>query len=134
MYPGGRPPDPRRMKSMMRKMGIEQEEVEGVEQVVIVTHDREIVFTAPEVVAVTAQGQTTYQVSGRGVERPRGAGGAPAGAATAGAGAPPARARKYSEDDVQLVMQQTGAPEAKVRAALDATDGEVAEAMIRLMG
>jgi len=133
MYPGGRPPDPRRMKHMMRKMGIEQEEVEGVEQVVIVTHDREIVFTAPEVVAVTAQGQTTYQVSGRGVERPRGSGGAPAGASAA-AGAPPARARKYTEDDVQLVMQQTGAPEAKVRAALDATDGEVAEAMIRLMG
>jgi len=133
MYPGGRPPDPRRMKHMMRKMGIEQEEVEGVEQVVIVTRDREIVFTAPEVVAVTAQGQTTYQVSGRGVERPRGAGGAPPGAAAA-AGSPPARARKYSEDDVQLVMQQTGAPEAKVRAALDATDGEVAEAMIRLMG
>ena len=133
MYPGGRPPDPRRMKHMMRKMGIEQEELEGVEQVVIVTHDREIVFDSPEVVAVTAQGQTTYQVSGRGIERPRGAGGAPAGAA-AGAGAPPARARKYSEDDVQLVMQQTGATEAKVRAALDATDGEVAEAMIRLMG
>ena len=133
MYPGGRPPDPRRMKHMMRKMGIEQEELEGVEQVLIVTRDKEIVFDAPEVVAVTAQGQTTYQVSGRGVERPRGAGGAPMGAAAA-SGAPPARARKYSEDDVQLVMQQTGAPEAKVRAALDATDGEVAEAMIRLMG
>ena len=133
MYPGGRPPDPRRMKHMMRKMGIEQEEVEGVEQVVIVTRDREIVFTAPEVVAVTAQGQTTYQVSGRGVERPRAAVGAPAGT-SASAGAPPARARKYSEDDVRLVMQQTGAPEAKVRAALDATDGEVAEAMIQLMG
>jgi len=133
MYPGGRPPDPRRMKQMMRKMGIEQEEVEGVEQVIIVTRDREIVFTEPDVVAVTAQGQTTYQVSGRSEERPRGAGGAPAGAA-AGAGAPPARARKYSEDDVQLVMAQTGAPEAKVRAALDATDGEVAEAMITLMG
>jgi len=133
MYPGGRPPDPRRMKHMMRKMGIEQEELEGVEQVLIVTRDKEIVFDAPEVVAVTAQGQTTYQVSGRGVERPRGAGGAPVGAAVA-SGAPPARARKYSEDDVQLVMQQTGAPEAKVRAALDATDGEVAEAMIRLMG
>jgi nascent polypeptide-associated complex subunit alpha len=121
------------MKQMMRKMGIEQEELEGVEQVVIVTRDREIVFTAPDVVAVTAQGQTTYQVSGKGVERPRGAGGISTGA-DAVAGAPPARARKYSEDDVQLVMQQTGAPEAKVRAALDATDGEVAEAMIRLMG
>ncbi len=130
MYPGGRTPDPRRMKAMMRKMGIEQEELEGVERVVIVTRDRELVFDAPEVVAVTAQGQTTYQVSGRAVEQPRGA-----ADAEAPSGAAPAAARpKYTSDDVALVMAQTGADEATAREALDACEGEVAEAIIRLMG
>jgi nascent polypeptide-associated complex subunit alpha len=133
MFPGGRAPDPRQMKAMMRKMGIDQKELEGVEQVVIITRDREIVFTAPEVVAVTAQGVTTYQVAGNPVERPRGAGGAPAGV-PAKAGAPPARAPKYSAEDVSLVMAQTGASEQKARAALDECNGEVAEAIIRLLG
>jgi nascent polypeptide-associated complex subunit alpha len=120
MYPGGRAPDPRRMKAMMRKMGIEQEELEGVERVVIVTRDRELVFEAPEVVAVTAQGQTTYQVSGK------------AGAAAATASAAPRP--KYTSEDVALVVAQTGVTEAAAREALEACHGEVAEAIIRLIG
>jgi nascent polypeptide-associated complex subunit alpha len=142
MFPGGRAPDPRRMKAMMRKMGIEQEELEGVESVVIVTRDRELVFEAPDVVAVTAQGSTTYQVSGKAVERPRGATGATGATGAAGTaggagpeGAAPATARpKYTSDDVALVVAQTGASEAAAREALDACDGEVAEAIIRLIG
>ncbi len=128
MYPGGRAPDPRRMKSMMRKMGIEQQELDGVERVVITMRDRELVFESPQVVAVTAQGQTTYQVAGESEERPRGSAAAPAGGATA------APRLKYSSDDLALVMAQTGASEAEARAALDACEGEVAEAIIRLMG
>jgi nascent polypeptide-associated complex subunit alpha len=133
MYPGGRAPDPRRMKAMMRKMGIEQEELEGVERVVIVTRDRELVFEAPEVVAVTAQGQTTYQVSGKAVEQPRGvatAGAPGAAAATASAAPRP----KYTSEDVALVVAQTGVTEAAAREALEACHGEVAEAIIRLIG
>ena len=134
MYPGGRAPDPRRMKAMMRKMGIEQQQLEGVESVVITMRDRELVFDAPEVVAVTAQGQTSYQVSGEAQERTRGGATAGAGAgAAAGAGAPAPRP-KYSREDLALVMAQTGATEDEARAALDVCEGEVAEAIIRLMG
>jgi len=134
VYPGGRAPDPRRMKAMMRKMGIEQQELEGVESVVITMRDRELVFDAPEVVAVTAQGQTSYQVSGEAQEHARGGATAGAGAgATAGAGAPAPRP-KYSREDLALVMAQTGATEDEARAALDVCEGEVAEAIIRLMG
>lgn len=136
MYPGGRAPDPRRMKAMMRKMGIEQQELEGVESVVITMRDRELVFDAPEVVAVTAQGQTSYQVSGEAEERAREGATAGAGAGTGaavGAGAPTHRP-KYSREDLALVMAQTGATEDEARAALDVCEGEVAEAIIRLMG
>ena len=134
MYPGGRAPDPRRMKAMMRKMGIEQQQLEGVESVVITMRDRELVFDAPEVLAVTAQGQTSYQVSGEAQERARGGATAGAGAgAAAGAGAPAPRP-KYSREDLALVMAQTGATEDEARAALDVCEGEVAEAIIRLMG
>jgi len=134
VYPGGRAPDPRRMKAMMRKMGIEQQQLEGVESVVITMRDRELVFDAPEVLAVTAQGQTSYQVSGEAQERARGGATAGAGAgAAAGAGAPAPRP-KYSREDLALVMAQTGATEDEARAALDVCEGEVAEAIIRLMG
>jgi len=128
MYPGGRAPDPRRMKAMMRKMGIEQEELEGVERVVITMRDRELVLDRPQVMAVTAQGQTTYQVAGEVEERQKGAAASPAGG---GASAP---MPSYSEEDLALVMAQTGASEDEARAALGACEGQVAEAIIKLIG
>jgi len=46
----------------------------------------------------------------------------------------PAPRPKYSREDLALVMAQTGATEDEARAALDVCEGEVAEAIIRLMG
>jgi nascent polypeptide-associated complex subunit alpha len=126
--------NPKQMKAMMKKMGIKEEEIAGVEEVVVRTKDKEIVFHRPDVMAITAQGQVTYQVVGRPEERPRGAGGEGAageGAVTEGVSHVPAA--KYTEEDVALVMGQTGAPEEDVRTALDACNGEVAEAIMKLI-
>ena len=112
MFPGK--VNPRKMKQMMDKLGMEMVPLEGVERIAITTAKGEYVFDAAEVVAMTMQGVTTYQVTGE----PRFVGKAPA----------------ISEEDVRLVMEQTKAPEEKVRKVLAETKGDIAEAILRLQG
>jgi len=134
MFPGGRGMNPKQMKAAMKRQGIDMDPLEGVEKVVVLTRDKEIVFDRPEVTAISAQGTVTYQVVGTPKERPRSAASAGAGADVSGEDLVEAIASaKYSEDDVELVMGQTGASENDVRAALEACGGEVAEAIMKLI-
>jgi len=114
--------NPKQLKQMMKRMGVDQEELEGVEQVVVTFHDRELVFSEPSVSRVRAQGQVTYQLVGEPVERKR-------------EGALPAAPvkRVIPDEDVELVVSKTGVSEARARKALEEADGEPAEAIIRLM-
>ena len=120
MIPGGRM-NPKQIKQMMRRMGIEQEEIEGVEEVVIRTATKEYVFPHAQVTMMTVQGQKTVQVVGEPIVRNR-------------AGVPPAPAKvAILEEDVQLVAEKAGVSEAEARKALEEANGEPAEAIIRLM-
>lgn len=106
--------NPRKMKQMMNKLGMEMEPLEGVERIVISTAKGDYIFDGAEVVAMTMQGVKTFQITGE----PR-----------FEAKAPP-----ISEEDVRLVMEQTKAPEEKVRRTLAETRGDMAEAILRLQG
>jgi nascent polypeptide-associated complex subunit alpha len=119
MMPGGRM-NPKQMKAMMKRMGIDQEEMPGVEEVIIKTKTKELVFKDAVVTAVSVQGQKTYQVVGIPQERERRReegeeeGGVP-------------------EDDIKLVMSQTGCTAAEAKKALQETDGAPAEAILKIM-
>ena len=115
MFPGK--VNPRKMKQMMDKMGMSMEPLEGVERIVITTAKGEFVFDAAEVVAMTMQGVTTYQVTGE----PRFVAKTPAAPA-------------ISDEDLKLVMEQAKAPEEQVRKVLTETRGDIAEAILRLQG
>jgi nascent polypeptide-associated complex subunit alpha len=52
------------MKAMMKKMGMEVAPIENVSSIVITTPEGRFVFDEAEVVAMTMQGVTTYQISG----------------------------------------------------------------------
>jgi nascent polypeptide-associated complex subunit alpha len=133
MFPGGRGMNPKQMKAMMKRMGIDQKELQGVEEVIVRMRDKEIFFRSPDVTSITAQGQVTYQVVGKPEERPLSAT-ADVGTAPAEGGAVDAApTTAYSEEDVALVMAQTGSSEGDVRAALDECEGEVAEAIMKLI-
>ncbi len=109
----------RQMKQAMKKMGLKQTAVDGVPEVVIRTKDREIVITNAEVVCVEMSGTRSYQVSGTETERVVGADG---------------EVRKsFPEEDVNLVMSQTGCDRARAVAALDAANGQPAEAIIQII-
>jgi nascent polypeptide-associated complex subunit alpha len=119
MFPGGRM-NPKQMQAAMRRMGISQEEMQDVEEVVIRTRSKEIVFKDASVMKVVMQGQTTYQLMGTPEERERKA------AQTAGQGGVP-------DEDVQLVMSQTGCTAGEAKKALEETDGAPAEAILKIM-
>src|SRR5438876_851333 len=70
MIPGGRV-NPRQMRQAMKRLGIEQEELAGVEEVVIRTATKEYVIRDPNVTAMTAQGQKIWTVVGEPIVRDR---------------------------------------------------------------
>lgn len=122
MIPGGRV-NPRQMRQAMKRMGIEQEDLDGVEEVLIRTADKEYVIRGATVTAITAQGQKIWQVIGEPVVRDR------ADKKSAEAGKPTA----IPDEDVQLVAEKAGVSEEEARKALEECGGEPAEAIIRLM-
>ena len=100
--------DPKRMQQMMKQMGIQSEELDA-RSVVIETGDGKVIIDNPQVVKITMQGQVSFQISGQ------------------------VRSESsISAEDVKMVSEQAGVPEAEARAALEACDGDIAEAILKL--
>ena len=110
--------NPRQMQQMMKRLGINVKEIENVEQIIIRTDTKEYIFDNAEVTVMDAQGQKTYQISGR----------------------PRVVSRKEEEkeekgipqEDIDLVAEQTGKSKAEAKKALDETKGDIAEAILKL--
>lgn len=120
LMPGGRM-NPKQMKAMMKRMGISQEDIEDVEEIIIRTRTKEIVFKEAAVTAMTVQGQKTYQIVGNPEERAR------------TNVEEPAEEGGISNEDIKLVMSQTGCTSTEARKALEETDGAPAEAILKIM-
>ena len=110
MFPGM---NPRKMNQMMKKMGIQQVEIDATE-VIIKTPEKEIVIQSPSVSKVNMMGQQTYQVVGEEHERAL------------------STEPEIGEDDIKTVMEQTGADEQKAREAIKEAKGDLAQAIMRL--
>ena len=109
MLPGLGKLDPKKMQAMMKQLGINQEEVEA-NRVVIEKEDGNIIIENPSVTKVNMQGQETWQIIGEAKEEEAG----------------------ISEEDIKLVMEKTGKSEEEVRKALEAAEGDIAEAIMKL--
>lgn len=114
MFPGmgGRGMNPAKLKSMMKQMGINLTEIDDVEQVIIRTPEKDIVFNDANVSIMNAQGVDTYQVVGTPEEV--------------------ARELAIPDDDVRLVAEQTGVSDDVAREALKTSNGDLAEAILSL--
>ncbi len=115
--------NPREQKRMMQRMGMNMDSVPDVEQVIIRTADKDIVIDEPEVAILAVQGQKMYQVIGGQVSEQ-----APSARGATAALAKPT----FSEEDVQLVADQTGKSLDKARDALKDADGDLAKAILLL--
>ena len=128
---GGGGMNPRKMQQMMEQMGIDVTEIDA-ESVTITTSDGEqLVFDAPEITRMDAQGTQTYQIVG---EPDRQEASGTAGAVESGDadGSDDSGDDEIPESDIKLVASQTGVSPSEAREALEAEDGEPAAAISRL--
>lgn len=121
MFPGGKinPKQLKQMERTMKKMGMNMKELKGVEEVVIVLEDKELVIKDAEVSVMNAMGQETYQVSGKAEERIKGSDAEE-------------ESTEISQDDIDLVASQTGKSKKEAEEALKEANGDLAEAIMRL--
>jgi nascent polypeptide-associated complex subunit alpha len=112
----------REQKRMMQRMGMNMDTVGDVQQVIIRTADKDIVIDEPEVAILQVQGQKMYQVIGGQVSEQ----------AASQRGASVAVKPPFSEEDVQLVADQTGKSLEKAKEALQEAEGDLAKAILLL--
>jgi nascent polypeptide-associated complex subunit alpha len=105
--------NPRQMNQMMKRMGIQQIEIEATE-VIIRTEKEEYIFTNPNVSKVNMMGQETYQVIGSPIKREI------------------SSVPDINEEDIETVMEQTGVSKDKAKQAIMDAEGDLAEAIISL--
>lgn len=110
MFPGMGKFDPKKMQGMMKQLGINQEEIDAL-RVVIEKSDGKIIIENPSVQEITMQGQKSFQISGDVREE---------------------SGELFSEEDVKLVAEKTGASEDDARGALEEVKGDIAEAILKL--
>jgi len=96
----------------MKKLGMQVEQIENVQSIVIKTPTGNWVFDSAEVTAMTMQGVTTYQVTGS----PRFE----------------EAAVEIPDEDVAMVAEQALVSKEKAKEALVATRGDIAEAIVKL--
>lgn len=111
MFPGLGGMNPAKMKGMMKQLGINQEEIEAEEVTIKKSDGSKITIENPSVQKITMQGQSSFQVAGEIKEE---------------------SAEKFTEDDVKLVAEKTSSSHAEAKSALEETDGDIAEAIMKL--
>jgi len=108
----------RETRRMMQRMGLSMAPLTDVQEVIIRAGAKEIMIIKPEVSVLDLQGQKIFQVAGGEVVE---------------------KAREMKVDrpaipmeDVQLVAQQANVSVEKARAALEETNGDLAQAILLL--
>jgi len=119
------------MERMMRKMGIEQKDLEGVKEVLIRFADKEWVISSPQVTVVKQANAETFQIAGSKKERAISEGSA-TGAPIAAEKAAPKKKIEIPIEDAALVAGQTGVDIETARQTLIETEGDLAAAILRL--
>ena len=100
--------NPKQMNKMMQKMGIKQEEIDAIE-VIIKTNKNKIIVNNPTVTKIDMMGQKTLQITGEISEE-----------------------SNILEEDIITVSEQAIVSKEKAREALVETDGDLAEAILKL--
>ena len=125
MIPGMGRMDPRQMRLAMKRMGMQTEELDDVSEVIIRTKSKEYRFDRPAVVMVKVSGQQIYQVTGEPVITE--------GGQAESQGAAPSSGPKNLQEDIDLVVSQTGCSPDEARQALLQSEGQPADAIISIL-
>ncbi|MFH0835471.1 MAG: nascent polypeptide-associated complex protein [Candidatus Micrarchaeota archaeon] len=104
--------DPRQMAKLMSQMGIKNESVEATRVIIEKADGSKIVVEPASVTAIDMQGQKSFQVAGA-VREEKGE-------------------EKTEETDADLVMRECGCSREDAEKALAGTNGDLAEAILKL--
>ncbi|MHA2002547.1 MAG: nascent polypeptide-associated complex protein [Candidatus Thorarchaeota archaeon] len=124
---GQRGMSPRAIARMMKQMGIEQEDVAGVKEVIFRFADKEWVVNDPQVSLVKQAGSESFQVSGTKTER-----GLTADDSEESSTPEPVKEIEIPMEDAALVAAQTGVDIEAAKEALRETQGDLAAAILKL--
>jgi len=100
----------RQIEKMAKKMGIQTVPIDA-EEVIIRGPGKDIVISNPQVSRVNMMGQDTFQISGDVTERSK---------------------EKFTEDDLKMVVEKTSCTEEEAKTALEETNGDLAEAIMKV--
>lgn len=103
--------NPKQLQQAMKQLGMKQEEIEA-QQVIIKCPDKNIIIENPQVMKVKAMGQESWQITG--TEREE------------------TTETKITDEDIKMVAEQTGKTEEEAKNALEETNGDIAEAIMKL--
>ena len=101
--------NPKQMEKIARRMGMQMTEIPA-EEVIIKTHEKDIVIKDPHISKDNMMGQETFQITGEIVEQEK---------------------EEFSEKDIRMIMEQTGADEEEAEEALHETN-DIAEAILKI--
>ena len=104
MFPGM---NPREVQKAMKRLGIQQEEIDA-QEVIIKTPYKDLLIKNPHVSKVNMMGQETFQVVGDVIELDK------------------------NEDDIATVMEQASCTKEEALGALEDSNGNLAEAILKL--
>ena len=107
------PISPREMQKAMKRLGIKQEEIDA-EEVIIKTHNKDLIIKNPNVTKVNMMGQETFQIIGDIIEVDRD------------------KSIEINEDDIATIIEQTNCTKEEALEALEKSNGNLAEAILRL--
>ncbi len=116
MIPGAgmNPKQIKQMQRAMKQMGMDMKDVKGATEVIIKFKDKEIIISNPKVNVMDFMGQKTYQITGKPKEKKLEV------------------ELIIPEEDIELVSAQTGVSKEEAQKALKETNGDLAEAIMRL--
>jgi nascent polypeptide-associated complex subunit alpha len=103
---------------MMKQMGMNMDEINDIQRVILQGRDREITIEGPQVTSINVQGTKMYQITG--------------GKETQQKRESDETKLEIPEEDILLVAQQTNVSMEQARAALEQTEGDLAQAILNL--
>jgi len=105
--------DQRKMQKMMKQMGVSTKDIPA-EKVIIFIKDKKLIFENPQVTETTMMGQKTYQLAGNFREETKEV------------------EITINNDDIDLVVAQTGADKEKAKNLLIKNKGDIAATIMEL--
>ena len=102
------------MRRMMDKMGMDMEEVNNVQEVIIKTDKKEIIINKPAVTEMKTKESSIFQVVAESYEEKE------------------LEIQIFSDEDISLVCQQANVDEETAKNALNDAEGDLARAILML--